>query len=65
MSDAIQLAQDAHLHFFCRLVCKGNSQDRTVGVGIFNDTLHVLRGQCEGFSAARTCFIHRERWLLV
>ena len=65
MSDAIQLAQDAHLHFFRRLVGKGDSQDGTVGVWVLNDPLHVLSGQCEGFAASRTCFIHRERWLLV
>ena len=59
-ADAIQLADDAHLHLFRSLIGKGHGKDGTVAMWVQYQQLNVFCCQSKGFSGTCTGFIDNE-----
>ena len=58
MSDAIELAQDTHFHFFGSLVGKGYSQGLSKRKGVGNQEFNIFNGEGECFPRPGTCFVY-------
>ena len=58
LPDAIELAEDAHLHFFGRLVGEGDGQDIAVRQGVLYHELDVFNCQRERLATAGTRFVN-------
>ena len=59
--DAVELAEDAHLHLLGSLVGEGDGEDCAVAHRVLYQQGDIFGGECEGLSAAGTRFIYGQR----
>ena len=55
--DAVELAEDAHLHLLGGLVGEGDGEDAAIAEWVFHEQANILGCECEGLAAACAGFV--------
>ena len=58
VGDAIELAEDTHLHLLGGLVGEGDGEDGAIALRILHEQSDVFGGEGEGFSTSGTRFVN-------